>query len=244
MDEDITRDARAERQSFLSQATLDSKRSNPISNLTAAEFPPCDALRVILIGSRWHTPSNWGELSCVCPTSSTLAAFGSCNLPIRTVPCVRAVIGLPAELRGRIEKQVLGMRTRALQLIAGLFSAMLLAAVSQGTGAASADPVPANECGAHTEALDCMTDTSPPTGTEQSFVNSVGPHFPNVPSAWLVQYARGTCGMLRGGASTGLVVSLLANRIGASKQAADQVMDAAMAADCPNLTVGTDGVAR
>lgn len=111
-------------------------------------------------------------------------------------------------------------------------------------GVASADPVPANQCGAHTEALDCITDTSPPTPAEQSFVNSVGPRFSNVPSAWLVQYARGTCVMLRGGVSTGLVASLLANRIGTSKQGAGQVMDAAMTADCPNLTVGTDGVAR
>jgi hypothetical protein len=119
-----------------------------------------------------------------------------------------------------------------------------VAATLFGAGTASADPVPANQCGAHTEALDCMTDTSPPTPAEQSFVNSVGPHFPNVPSAWMVQYARGTCAMLRYGTSAGLVVSLLANRMGTSKQAADQVMDAAMAADCPNLTVGTDGVAR
>lgn len=111
-------------------------------------------------------------------------------------------------------------------------------------GVASADPVPANECGAHTEALDCITDSSPPTPAEQSFLNSVGPHFPNVPSAWLVQYGRGSCVMLRGGVSTGLVASLLADRLGVSKQAAGQVMDAAMAADCPNLTVGADGVAR
>lgn len=111
-------------------------------------------------------------------------------------------------------------------------------------GVASADPVPANQCGGHTEALDCLADTSPPTPAEQGFLNSVGPHFSNVPSAWLVQYARGTCVMLRGGVSTGLVASLLADRIGTSKQAAGQVMDAAMTADCPNLTVGPDGVAR
>lgn len=130
------------------------------------------------------------------------------------------------------------------RLVAAPLCATLLTAGLLGSGVAFADPVPANECGAHTEALDCITDTSPATQAEQSFLNSVGPHFPNVPSSWLVQYARGTCGMLRGGASTGVVVSLLANRIGTSKQAADQVMDAAMAADCPNLTVGTDGVAR
>lgn len=124
------------------------------------------------------------------------------------------------------------------------FSAPAIAVMLVGAGVASADPVPANECGAHTEALDCITDTSPPTAAEQNFLHLVGPHFPNIPSAWLVQYARGTCGVLRGGATTGVVVSLLANRIGSSKEAADQVMDAAMAADCPNLTVGPDGVAR
>jgi hypothetical protein len=99
--------------------------------------------------------------------------------------------------------------------------AMLLTAVLLGAGVASADPIPANECGAHTEALDCITDTSPPTATEQSFANSVGPHFPNVPSTWLVQSARGTCRMLPGGTKTGVVMSLLAYRFGTSKQGAD-----------------------
>ncbi len=127
-------------------------------------------------------------------------------------------------------------------ILASAYATLLLLAWGRA-GVASADPVPANECGAHTEALDCMTDTSPPTPAEQSFLNSVGPHF-NVPSAWLLQYARGTCVMLHRGVSAGVVAGLLADRIGASKQSAGQVMDGAMQADCPNLTVGTDGVAR
>ena len=50
--------------------------------------------------------------------------------------------------------------------------------------------------------------------------------------------------MLRSGTKTGVVMSLLANRFGTSKQGVDQMMDAAMVAECPNLTVGTDGAAR
>jgi len=122
--------------------------------------------------------------------------------------------------------------------------ATLLLAGLLGAGAASADPVPANECGAHTEALDCIRDPSPPTPAEQSFLNTAGPHFPNVSGANIVQYARGTCDMLRGGAVTRYVVSALAARLGTTMQGAGQVMDGAMVADCPNLHVGPDGVAR
>ena len=72
----------------------------------------------------------------------------------------------------------------------------------------------------------------------------VGRQFPNVSGAQMVQYARGTCVMLRGGVVTRYVVQDLANHLGTTKQAADQVMDVAMQADCPNLHVGVDGVAR
>lgn len=128
--------------------------------------------------------------------------------------------------------------------MAGLGCAAVSAAALLGAGVASGDPVPADECGAHTEALDCIRDTSPPTPAEQSFLNTVGPHFPNVSNAVMVQYARGTCGMLRGGAVTRYVVKALADRLNTTMQAADQVMDASMAADCPGLHVGPDGVAR
>lgn len=50
--------------------------------------------------------------------------------------------------------------------------------------------------------------------------------------------------MLQVGTNTGVVISLLANRFGTSKQGAEQVMDATVVAGLPNLTVGTDGVAR
>jgi hypothetical protein len=104
--------------------------------------------------------------------------------------------------------------------------------------------VPADECGAHTEALDCIRDPASPTAAEQHFLDTVGRQFLTISSATLVQYARGTCGTLRGGATTRYVVGALAARLGTTMRAADQVLDGAMAADCPNLRVGADGAAR
>jgi hypothetical protein len=130
------------------------------------------------------------------------------------------------------------------QLIGGLLLATFVAVGLLAHPSASADPVPANECGAHTDALDCTRDPSPPTPAEQNFLNMVGPRFPSVPSSQLVEYARGTCLMLRGGVTTSYVVTDLASHMGISKPAAGQVLDAAMEADCSNLHVGADGVAR
>ena len=165
----------------------------------------------------------------------------STNASGRGEDCTGARIRV-TQLRNQTEKAM--PATATVRLIAISACATLLGTPAVGSGIASADPIPASQCGAHTEALDCMTDPSPPTQAEQSFLNSVGPHFPNVPSAWLLQYARGTCVMLHRGVSAGVVAGLLADRISASKQIAGQVMDGAMQADCPNLTVGTDGVAR
>ncbi len=92
--------------------------------------------------------------------------------------------------------------------------------------------------------LNCIRDTSPPAAAEADFTRKVGPHFPNVDGMTLVQYARGTCQMLRGGVVTRVVVQDLAEHLGTTMQAADQVMDAARVADCPNLHVGADGMAR
>lgn len=129
-------------------------------------------------------------------------------------------------------------------LIAGALLATFLAIGLLGDAAVWADPVPANECGAHTDSLDCVRDPSPPTPAEQYFLSTVGRQFPNVPSGQMVQYARGTCVMLRGGVVTRYVVKDLADHLGITMQAADQVLDGAMEADCPNLHVGADGVAR
>jgi hypothetical protein len=121
--------------------------------------------------------------------------------------------------------------------------AIVLAAVVLVPGVASADPPPPN-CGAHTDTLECVLDASPPTAAEQRFVATVGSRFPNVSSTQLVQYARQTCVMLRNGSSAGYAVRDLASHLGTTPQAADQVMDGAMAADCPGLTIGPDGAAR
>jgi hypothetical protein len=98
-------------------------------------------------------------------------------------------------------------------------------------------------CGAHTDALDCRSDTSPPTAAEQHFIQISRGHYPGS-DAEIVQVLRGTCVMLTGGDTTGFVVSDIAQHLGISKENADQLMDGAMEADCPNLTVGADGVAR
>jgi hypothetical protein len=90
---------------------------------------------------------------------------------------------------------------------------------------------------AHTDGLDCWVNTSPPTPAEQYFVNTTGPHFPNVTSAQLVQYARQSCYMLSNGTTSGYVVTDLAQHMGIDKDNADQVMDGAMEADCPNVVV-------
>jgi Protein of unknown function (DUF732) len=104
---------------------------------------------------------------------------------------------------------------------------------------ASADP----SCGVHTGPLDCGFNGSVPTPAEQQMVSHVSATFP-LPSSTLVTYARGTCAELRGGAVTRYVVKDLADHLGTSMEAAGQFMDAAMVADCPNLHVGSDGVAR
>jgi hypothetical protein len=147
-----------------------------------------------------------------------------------------------ADQKRGAEKKVLAKTRWRLAAIPACATPLVAASLS--VGVTSADPVPAEECGAHTEALDCIRDMSPPNPAEQHLLTTVGPHFPNVSNAVMVQYARGTCGMLRGGAATWYVVKALAERLGTTMQAADQVMDAAMAADCPSLKVGLDGVAR
>lgn len=136
------------------------------------------------------------------------------------------------------------LTTSTIRLAAVPIYVAISAAGLLGAGIASADPVPANECGAHTDALDCIRDTSPPNPAEQTFLSTVGPHFPNVSNADMLQYARGVCVMLRGGSVTWYVVKDLGEHLGTTKQAAGQVMDGAMQADCPNLKVGPDGVAR
>lgn len=65
-----------------------------------------------------------------------------------------------------------------------------------------------------------------------------------------MQYARATCAMLHSHLLTDYVVEDLAEHFGGgwssatTRQLADQVMDGAMIADCPNLTIGDDGIAR
>lgn len=132
------------------------------------------------------------------------------------------------------------------RLTTGAFCAALLALGLLGAGVCSADPYTPGTpgyCGAHTDALDCWVNTSPPTPAEQNFLAASRGHYP-VNDAQMVQLLRATCVMLRGGDTTGYVVTDLAQHIGIDKDNADQVMDGAMETDCPNLTVGADGVAR
>lgn len=126
------------------------------------------------------------------------------------------------------------------RLITGSFCAALLAVGLLGAGVCSANPYTPGTpgyCGAHTDALDCGVSISPPTAAEQHFVNTTGPRFPNVTSAQLVQYARQSCFMLSNGTTSGSVVADLAQHLGIDKDNADQVMDGAMEADCPNVVV-------
>jgi len=51
-------------------------------------------------------------------------------------------------------------------------------------------------------------------------------------------------GHVRAGDTSGYLVTDLAQDMGIDKANADQLLDAAMETDCPNLTVGADGVAR
>jgi hypothetical protein len=105
---------------------------------------------------------------------------------------------------------------------------------------ASADP----SCCVHTGPLDCGFNGSAPTPAEQSLATRYGPVFPGTSAPTMVTYARGACAELRGGSVTRYVVKDLADHLGTSMEAAGQFMDAAMEADCPNLRVGADGVAR
>jgi hypothetical protein len=122
--------------------------------------------------------------------------------------------------------------------------AILVATALLSVGTASADPVPANQCGAHTDALDCIRDTSPITPAEAQYAGQVGRAYPSVNGMTILNYFRATCGMLREGVTSKAVVVDLAQHLGTTMQAADQVLDEAMEADCPNLHVGVDGVAR
>ena len=120
----------------------------------------------------------------------------------------------------------------------------LLAAAVLEAGSVSADPVPADQCGAHTDALDCIRDTSPITPTEAHYAMQVGREYPSVNGMTVLNYFRATCVMLRDGVTSKAVVTDLAQHLGTTMQAADQVLDEAMEADCPNLHIGADGVAR
>ena len=128
--------------------------------------------------------------------------------------------------------------------VADLFCAALGTAGMLGVAIGLADPAPAapGYCGG--DPLDCYENSAPPTSAEQSFVTSTGRDLLGATAGQLLRYARATCVMLHSGLTTTSVVTDLAHHLGTSMDMADQVMDAAMEADCPNLTVGADGVAR
>jgi hypothetical protein len=98
-------------------------------------------------------------------------------------------------------------------------------------------------CGAHTEGLDCWSVTGPPKPGEAVFINDVRGHVPGSDTD-LLRIARAVCEMLINGASTNYLVPHMAQHLGITNDAADQVMDAAMADACPGLTIDARGVAR
>ncbi|ORV49992.1 hypothetical protein AWC02_05285 [Mycolicibacter engbaekii] len=102
-------------------------------------------------------------------------------------------------------------------------------------------------CGARQDPLDCVPYVGPtpppPNRAEAAYLNNVRGHYPG-DDATLLKIGRGTCIMLRGGTSTDYVVHDVAAHMKITAAAADQVVDAAIANICPELTVGADGVAR
>jgi hypothetical protein len=137
----------------------------------------------------------------------------------------------PLQVADHIERQLM-IRTLTVLVVAAF--------VVLGAPSASADP----SCGVHTGPLDCGFNGSTPTPAEQSLATRYGPVFPGTPAPTMVMYARGACAELRGGSVTRYVVKDLADHLGTSMEAAGQFMDGAMEADCSNLHVGADGVAR
>ncbi len=57
----------------------------------------------------------------------------------------------------------------------------------------------------------------------------------------MLNYLRASCAMLRDGVTTRYIVTDLAQHLGTTMQAADQVLDIAQEADCPGLTIGPNG---
>ncbi len=114
--------------------------------------------------------------------------------------------------------------------------------LSLGVGLSGPAQATPGYCGG--DPLDCYQNSAPPTTAEQSFVRSAGRDLPGATAGQLLRYVRATCVMLHSGLTTTAVVTDLAHHLGTSMDMADQVMDGAMEADCPNLTVGADGVAR
>ena len=86
----------------------------------------------------------------------------------------------------------------------------LLATALIAVGGASADPVPANKCGAHTDALDCIRDTSPVSGAEARTLVLLDRQYPNVNGMTMLNYLRGSCLMLHDGVVVDYVVKDLA----------------------------------
>jgi len=121
-------------------------------------------------------------------------------------------------------------------------SLLTIGVLGAGVGSAYRASAAPGYCGG--DPLDCYENPAPPTPAEAFFVQSTSRDLPNATAEQLLRYARATCVMLHSGLTTTSVVTDLAHHLGTSMGMADQVMDAAMVADCPNLTVGADGVAR
>lgn len=111
---------------------------------------------------------------------------------------------------------------------------------------AVADPPGPGEpgyCGAHTSPFDCWADTSPATPGESAFIERMRGKIPGN-DARLLQIARGTCGLLEGGAANWYVEQHLAEKMGVNEGIGSATMTTALNYACPYLSLGPDGVAR
>lgn len=130
-------------------------------------------------------------------------------------------------------------RTSHLRTVKAFTAAPALVVISMCVAtSALADPPPSvpgpgepGYCGAHTDAMDCWADVSPPTPGEKAFVNDVQAFTPGDDDK-LLQIARGICTMLDGGVATSYLVRDIADQLGVSQNSAVSIMNSARSSAC------------
>jgi hypothetical protein len=141
------------------------------------------------------------------------------------------IAGVPEGRKRTRRKDVLAMT--ALRSIAVSSGAALLAMGLVGGGLCSAGPPPSppgpgepGYCGAHTDGMDCWSNTGPETPGEAAFLNDVRGQVPGDDTT-LLRNVRGICEMVEGGTAPSYIVSDIALRYGITNASAVQVMHAA-----------------